>query len=55
MSEKPKSDDASDAGCFLIIGAIIVGIALGNIFSSAIGWLAIGLSFIAIALADISA
>ncbi len=48
-----KKEEPSDAGCLLIIGAIIVGIAVGNIFSSAVGWLVIGLCLIFVAAIDI--
>ncbi len=40
MSDKPEASEVR--GCMFIIGIVITGIALGSIFDTAIGWLAVG-------------
>jgi hypothetical protein len=51
----PKSritndEDDDGRGCAFVVGLVIVGICVGNIYTPAAGWLVIGVGLIIIAL-----
>jgi hypothetical protein len=49
-----RDDDSENAGCVFLLGVAITGIALGSIFSAAVGWLIVGIGLLVIAFADAS-
>lgn len=44
------SEDADGRGCLFLIGAIIVGVCIGNIYEAVYGWMVIGTVFLFAAL-----
>jgi hypothetical protein len=47
----PSDDDDDDGrGCLFLIGAVIVGICVGNIYEDVYGWMVIGILFLFAAL-----
>jgi hypothetical protein len=50
MSGQATPDDDDDRGCLFLIGAVIVGICIGNLYDAVHGWLIIGLVLCAAAI-----
>ena len=47
MSDKPSEINiTAGPGCLFFFGAIIIGIAIGNLYEAAYGWLAVGGVFV---------
>lgn len=53
MSE--KEDQASGAGCLVVIGAVIVAICVGNIYTATHGWLVLGSALLLAGLLNMTA
>jgi hypothetical protein len=52
MSEQPAEININGGpGCLFFFGAIIIGIAIGNLYEAAYGWLSIGAVFVLWAIA----